>query len=129
VNVADNSRPLPLPGPEAGYRAVCVKNLTYETTEDELRELFGRVGPTHEIRLHLNAQGAPTGIAFVTLGSAAAAERALQFDGTLLGERTIRVNPEMVWHSRRAAMREVKPEVNLWRRVNGGGWRRSPVLR
>lgn len=91
VNVADNSRPLPLPGPEAGYRSVCVKNLPWETTEDQLRELFGT---PHEIRLHLNAQGVTTGIAFVTLGSVADAERALQLDGTLLGERMIRVDPE-----------------------------------
>ena len=46
-------------------------------------------------RLHLNPQtGVRTGIAFVTLGSAADAGRALQLDGTLLGERTIHVNPE-----------------------------------
>jgi RNA recognition motif-containing protein len=43
----------------------------------------------------LNPQtGVRTGIAFVTLGSAADAGRALQLDGTLLGERTIHVNPE-----------------------------------
>jgi RNA recognition motif-containing protein len=39
----------------------------------------------------LNPQTGPTGIAFVTFGSAADADRALQLDGTLLDDRRIRV--------------------------------------
>jgi RNA recognition motif-containing protein len=92
VSQARDSRPLPASGPEVGYRDVCLKNLAHETSEADLRELFGAIAPVQEIRLLLNPQtGVRTGIAFVTFGSAADADRALQLDGTLLDDRRIRV--------------------------------------
>ena len=91
-NVADNSRPLPSPGPEACYRAVCVKNVPYAATEGDLRELFERIGPTHDIDLQVNARGVRTGVAFVTLGSAADAERALLLNGAVLLGRPLSVS-------------------------------------
>jgi RNA recognition motif-containing protein len=91
VSQARDPRPLPASGPEVGYSDVCIKNLAAATSEAELRELFGAIAPVREVRLVLNPQTGFTGIAFVTFGAAADAARALQLDGTLLGERTIRV--------------------------------------
>ena len=91
---ARDSRPFRASGPEVGYRDVCVKGLAFETSEEELRELFGTIATVREVRLVLNQTGVRTGIAFVTFGSAADADRALQLDGTLLGERTIRVRSD-----------------------------------
>jgi RNA recognition motif-containing protein len=92
VSQARDPRPLPASGPEVGFHDVCVKGLAFETSEEELRELFGTIAPLREVRLVLNPQtGVRTGIAFVTFGSAADADRALQLDRTRLGERTIRV--------------------------------------
>jgi RNA recognition motif-containing protein len=72
-----------------------VKGLDFGTSEEELRELFGTIAPVREVRLVLNPQtGVRTGIAFVTFGSAADADRALQLDGTWMHERTIRVRSD-----------------------------------
>lgn len=95
VRIADNSQPLRPPGPEALYRDVCVKNLAYEASEKALRELFGAIAPPRAIRFLLSPRtGASTGIAFVTLSSAAEAELVLQLDQTMFAGRMIHVNPE-----------------------------------
>lgn len=72
-----------------------VGNLSYQTTEDELRELFAEAGTVAAVELIKDRDtGASKGFAFVTMGSAEDAEKATQMiNGKSLGSREIRVSP------------------------------------
>lgn len=71
-----------------------VGNLSYRTTEDELRQLFEQAGTVTSIHLPTDrATGQPRGFGFVEMSNSDEAEQAIrQFDGYTLGERQIRVN-------------------------------------
>jgi cold-inducible RNA-binding protein len=72
-----------------------VGNLSYETTEDELRTLFAQSGTVVEVALIKDRDtGRSKGFAFVTMGSQDDANKAIQkFNGQTLGNRELKVNP------------------------------------
>lgn len=104
-----------------------VGNLPYQTTEDQLREMFAEAGAVTEVALIKDREtGQSKGFAFVTMGSQADAENAIRmFNGKPLGNRELRVNV--------ARPKEDRPRGggygegrggNSDRRGGGGGGRR-----
>ena len=73
---------------------IYVGNLNFQTTEDELRNLFGKHGNVERVSLPKdNVTGKPRGFAFVEMPDDVEAERAIRaLDGTTLGGRTLKVN-------------------------------------
>lgn len=71
-----------------------VGNLTYSTTENDLRTLFAQAGTVATCDLIKDRDsGQSKGFAFVTMGSQAEAEKATtMFNGYNLGERALTVN-------------------------------------
>lgn len=71
-----------------------VGNLSYQTTEDELRALFAQAGTVNSVDLIKDRDsGMSKGFAFVTMASAEEAETAIsQFNGRSLGDRELRVS-------------------------------------
>lgn len=71
-----------------------VGNLSYETTEDGLRELFTKAGTVVAVDMIKDRDtGRAKGFAFVTMGNQEEAETAIKMlNEKLLGERAIRVN-------------------------------------
>lgn len=71
-----------------------VGNLPFETTEEELREIFEQHGPTASVRIITDRDtGRSRGFAFVEFESDANADSALQaLDGKDMGGRALRVN-------------------------------------
>ena len=72
-----------------------VGNLSYDTTEAELRDAFGSDGRTvEEVAIIMDRDtGRPRGFAFVTMSSDADAQAAIQaYDGKMLGGRSLKVN-------------------------------------
>ncbi len=97
-----------------------VGNLSYQTTEDELRGLFAQAGTVQAVDLIKDRDsGMSKGFAFVTMASAEEAEAAInQFNGRSLGEREIRVSV--------ARPREERPQGGGYGgggRGQGGGYR------
>jgi RNA recognition motif-containing protein len=96
-----------------------VGNLSYETTEDELRSLFTQVGTVNEVALIKDRDtGSSKGFAFVTMNSQEEANKAIeQFNGKSLGNRELTVNI--------ARPREERPRGNYDSNKRGGGGYRS----
>jgi RNA recognition motif-containing protein len=72
-----------------------VGNISYDTTEEDLREAFAADGRTvSEVAVIMDRDtGRPRGFAFVTMGSDADAKAAIEaLDGQSLGGRTLKVN-------------------------------------
>ena len=71
-----------------------VGNLSYETTEDELRNLFAQAGTVNAVELIRDRDtGSSKGFAFVTMNSQDEANTAIQqFNGRSLGNREIKVS-------------------------------------
>jgi cold-inducible RNA-binding protein len=92
-----------------------VGNLSYETTEDELRSLFTQVGTVNEVALIKDRDtGTSKGFAFVTMNSQEEANKAIaQFNGQSLGNRELTVNV--------ARPREERPRSNYDSNSRGGG--------
>jgi RNA recognition motif-containing protein len=92
-----------------------VGNLSYETTEDELRSLFTQVGTVNEVALIKDRDtGSSKGFAFVTMNSQEEANKAIeQFNGKSLGNRELTVNI--------ARPREERPRGNYDSNKRGGG--------
>lgn len=75
-----------------------VGNLSYNTTEDELRDAFGQDGrAVEEVAIVMDREtGRPRGFAFVTMASDKDAQAAISaLDGQAVGGRTLRVNEAM----------------------------------
>ena len=72
-----------------------VGNLSFSTTEDELRTLFAQVGTVAAVELIKDRDtGSSKGFAFVTMGTQVDAEAAIKkYNGFSLGNREIKVNP------------------------------------
>jgi cold-inducible RNA-binding protein len=72
-----------------------VGNLSYGTTEMDLRDLFAKAGPVTEVKVMLDREtGRPRGFAFVEMGTPAGAQEAIaQLNGRELDGRTLKVNP------------------------------------
>lgn len=71
-----------------------VGNLSYDTTEDELRNLFTQAGTVSEVALIKDRiTGSSKGFAFVTMSSQSEAQKAIsQFNGQSLHNRELKVN-------------------------------------
>jgi len=72
---------------------VYVGNLPFTITEDELQNTFEQFGAIDRINLITDRNtGKSKGFAFVTYTSDSSAQAALQFDGTELNGRKVRVS-------------------------------------
>ncbi len=71
-----------------------VGNLSYSTTEDELRTLFAQAGTVVSADIIKDRMtGTSKGFAFITMSSQAEAQKAISmFNGYSLGNRELRVN-------------------------------------
>lgn len=71
-----------------------VGNLSYNVTENDLQDAFGAHGPVTEVNVMQDRMtGRPRGFAFVTMGSAEAAQSAISaLNGTELDGRALTVN-------------------------------------
>jgi RNA recognition motif-containing protein len=70
-----------------------VGNLPFNTTEDELRELFGQHGNVQSVRVVTDREtGRSRGFAFVEMDADAAETAIRALNGTQLGGRALRVN-------------------------------------
>jgi RNA recognition motif-containing protein len=92
-----------------------VGNLSFNTTENDLQDAFSAHGTVVEANLMMDrATGRPRGFAFVTMGSAEEAQRAIEaLNGKQLGGRALTVNV--------ARPREERPAGG----GGGGGGRRG----
>lgn len=84
-----------------------VGNLSYQATEEDLRELFQQAGVVQSVRIITDQfTGRPRGFGFVEMGTKEEAERAVeQLNGRLFRDRNLVVN-------------EAKPQAG---RPPGGG--------
>ena len=89
-----------------------VGNLSFDATENEIRELFGEYGEVSEVNLITDPQtGRPRGFGFVELADDNAAREAIgALDGKEFGSRQIKVN-------------EAKPRTDRGGGGGGGGQR------
>ncbi|MFP4069826.1 MAG: RNA recognition motif domain-containing protein [Opitutales bacterium] len=71
-----------------------IGNLPFETTGDDLRELFEAIGPVDDaIIVTRPGGGRPRGFGFVTMADAQDADRAIaELDGHELAGRKLKVN-------------------------------------
>ncbi len=71
-----------------------VGNLSFETTESELREHFEQHGEVKSVSIITDREtGKPRGFGFVEMGSHDEAQKAIgQLDGVEFGGRTLKVN-------------------------------------
>jgi len=71
-----------------------VGNLSFKTTEDELRSTFGQFGSVTDVYVAMDKMtGRPRGFAFVTMGTAEEAKAATdKLNGVDLGGRQLTVN-------------------------------------
>ena len=72
-----------------------VGNLSFTTTEDEIRELFAQAGVVESVTLIKDRDsGASKGFAFVEMSNQTEAEQAISmFNGYNMAEREIKVSP------------------------------------
>lgn len=73
---------------------IYVGNLSFGTTEDELKELFAQAGTVVSVALIKDRDsGQSKGFAFVEMSNQAEAEKAIQmFNGKTVGSRELKVN-------------------------------------
>ncbi|HEX5414798.1 MAG TPA: RNA-binding protein [Chloroflexota bacterium] len=71
-----------------------VGNLPYQSTETELRQLFGEAGTVESVTMPTDREtGRPRGFAFVQMADDEEANRGIRmFDGYMLDGRRLRVN-------------------------------------
>src|SRR5947207_14361874 len=71
-----------------------VGNLSFDTTENDLQDMFATVGPVTEVNLFTDrVSGRPGGFAFVTMASVEGAQAAVQqFSGKNVNGRDLTVN-------------------------------------
>lgn len=98
---------------------IFVGNLDYETSEDELRQLFAAHGAVDCVRIVTDRySGQPHGIAFVEMASAGDADKAItELNGTQLHGRKLDVN-----EARRRPERTGGGQKGRERRRSGGRW-------
>ena len=92
-----------------------VGNLSFNTTENELQELFSQAGAVQEVTLMQDKfTGKSRGFAFVTMGSEQDAQNAIsKFNGQTVEGRPLTVNE--------ARPREARPPGGSGRGYGGGG--------
>jgi len=98
---------------------IFVGNLDYETSEDELRQLFAAYGPVDRVSIVTDRySGQPHGFAFVEMASASDADKAItELNGTQLHGRKLDVNEARRRPERTGRGRKVRE-----RRRSGGRW-------
>jgi len=71
-----------------------VGNMSFTTTEADLRDLFAQVGTVADLKVMLDREtGRPRGFAFVEMSSNEEAQNAIsQFNGREFGGRALKVN-------------------------------------
>jgi RNA recognition motif-containing protein len=90
---------------------IFVGNLSYQTTEDQLTDLFSQAGQVESATIVTDRDtGRSRGFAFVEMGPAAAAKAIEQFNGYELNGRAINVNEA-----------RPRPERNFGGGGGGGG--------
>ncbi|MBI2878846.1 MAG: RNA-binding protein [Candidatus Rokubacteria bacterium] len=98
-----------------------IGNLSYQATEEDLRELFQQAGTVESVRIITDQfTGRPRGFGFVEMSSKEEAERAIELlNGRLFRDRNLVVNEARPQPSR-------APGGGGGRRREGGGgsWRR-----
>src|SRR5512138_2813395 len=94
-----------------------VGNLSYDTTEEEIRNLFAQAGTVSEVALIKDRDtGSSKGFAFVTMSTQDEAKKAIdQFNGKTLGNRELTVNA--------ARPREERSGGGYGSNRGGGGYR------
>ena len=75
-------------------KKIYVGNLPFSSTEEDLKDLFGRHGTVESVNVIMDREtGRPRGFAFVEMEEASAAQDAIRaLDGSDLGGRNIKVN-------------------------------------
>ena len=73
---------------------IYVGNLPFRTTEESVRDLFGRYGPVQSVKLISDREtGKPRGFGFVEMDDDAAADEAIRaLDGAEFEGRSLKVN-------------------------------------
>lgn len=70
-----------------------VGNLSYQTTEDDLRQFFNDCGPVETLKLIMDREtGRSKGFAFVTFETEDAAKAGIELSGTELDGRQLRIS-------------------------------------
>ena len=86
-----------------------VGNLSFQATEQDLEKLFSPYGQIVKVDIVRDRySGQSKGFGFVEMADGAAADKAIEQDGQLFMDRTIRVN-------------EARPPQNDFRKKGGGG--------
>lgn len=74
-------------------KTIYVGNLSFDTTEEELRKLFEEYGTVHEVKMITDrGTGRFRGFSFVDMDEEAAGNAIAKLDGVEFGGRTLRVN-------------------------------------
>ena len=74
-----------------------VGNVSFNTTEESIRELFGDIGDVYDCFLPVDREtGNPRGFAFVTMAAEDAKRACDDYDGMELDGRTLRVNEAQI---------------------------------
>ncbi|KAL3417261.1 RNA binding protein [Phlyctema vagabunda] len=82
----------PEPAYDAPSSKLRVENLHYDLTEEDLDDLFNRIGPVHKLSLVYDRAGRSEGVAYVTYESAQDAKLAVrEFDGANAKGQPIRL--------------------------------------
>jgi RNA recognition motif-containing protein len=90
----DWQRTVALRNQQMGNSKLYVGNLSFKTTEDELRAHFGQFGAVTDVYVAMDKMtGRPRGFAFVTMGTEEEAKTAAEkVNGSELGGRQLTVN-------------------------------------
>ena len=74
-------------------KRIYVGNLSFQTTEDEIRDMFAQAGPVDSVRIIVDRNtGRSKGFAFIEMSDDAAEKAIAQFNGKELKGRTLTVN-------------------------------------
>ncbi|KAH7063117.1 RNA recognition motif-containing protein [Macrophomina phaseolina] len=106
---------------EPGYK-LRVENLHYDLTEEDILELFERIGPVEDAKLVYDRSDRSTGVAFVVYRSLADARVACrEFDGANAHGQPIHLSLLPPGPSRRNPFDSVqRPSRSLFDRIEGG---------
>jgi RNA recognition motif-containing protein len=102
-----------------------VGNLSYRTTEDELRTMFAQAGKVESVNLIKDRDtGQSKGFAFVEMSTQSEAEQAIKlFNGQSLGDRPLKVNIARPREERGYGSRGGRDNYRDRNRRRGGGQR------
>ncbi len=95
-----------------------IGNMSYDTTEDELRTMFSEAGSVGSVDIIKDRDtGRPKGFAFITMNSQVEAEKAISmFNEKTVNERALTVNIARPREERPSGNRFTSPSTNHRRR-------------